>query len=149
VAITTAKTPEPAPEEALATSIPRVKDEAASIATVNASLQGAYFAYDRSELTTAALATLRNDADLLCAVLADFPGLKIVVEGHSDERGSAEYNLGLGDRRAGSAQDVLRQYGVPAAAIDVVSYGKEAPQCTEPNESCWQRNRRAHVSVKR
>jgi len=134
------------PEE----SIPRIrKDEGAAIAAVNASLEDAYFAYDRSELTPAALAVLQKDAALLCAILEDFPVLRVLVEGHCDERGSAEYNLGLGDKRARSAEQILRQYGVPAAAMQVISYGKEAPQCTEPNEACWQRNRRAHLSVKR
>ena len=69
-----------------------------------------------------------------------------MVEGHCDERGSAEYNLGLGDRRAQSAKDFLVQLGVPADKLRTVSYGKERPVCTEGNESCWQRNRRAHFS---
>jgi len=69
-----------------------------------------------------------------------------VVEGHCDERGSAEYNLGLGDRRAQSAKDFLVQLGVPADKLRTISYGKERPVCTEANESCWQRNRRAHFA---
>ena len=129
--------------------LPPVKDEGAAIAAVNTSLEDAYFAYDRSELTPAALATLRKDAELLCAILEDFPALRVLVEGHCDERGSAAYNLGLGDERARGAEQILREYGVPAAAMQAISYGKEAPQCTEANESCWQRNRRAHLAVKR
>jgi peptidoglycan-associated lipoprotein len=70
-----------------------------------------------------------------------------VVEGHCDERGSAEYNLGLGDRRATSAKDFLVQLGVPADKLKTISYGKERPQCTENDESCWQKNRRAHFSA--
>ena len=69
-----------------------------------------------------------------------------MVEGHCDERGSAEYNLGLGDRRASSAKDFLVQLGVPADRLKTISYGKERPQCTESGESCWQKNRRAHFS---
>ena len=65
-----------------------------------------------------------------------------MVEGHCDERGSAEYNLGLGDRRATSAKDFLVQLGVPADKLKTISYGKERPVCTESNEECWQRNRR-------
>jgi peptidoglycan-associated lipoprotein len=69
-----------------------------------------------------------------------------VVEGHCDERGSAEYNLGLGDRRATSAKEFLQQLGVPSDRLKTISYGKERPQCTEQNESCWQKNRRAHFA---
>ena len=69
----------------------------------------------------------------------------VAVEGHSDERGSAEYNLGLGDRRAQSAQEFLIQQGIPANRLRLISYGKERPQCTDANEGCWQKNRRVHL----
>ncbi|HJZ96001.1 MAG TPA: OmpA family protein, partial [Candidatus Solibacter sp.] len=108
----------------------------------------AFFAYDRSELSLEALAALRKDAGLLCAILADFPGVRIVLEGHCDERGSAEYNVALGDRRARRANEVLREFGVPDSAVEIVSYGKEAPQCVEATEECRQKNRRAHLSVR-
>jgi len=68
------------------------------------------------------------------------------VEGHCDERGSAEYNLGLGDRRASSARDFLAAAGYSADKLKTISYGKERPTCTEADESCYQRNRRAHFS---
>jgi peptidoglycan-associated lipoprotein len=68
------------------------------------------------------------------------------VEGHCDERGSAEYNLGLGDRRASSVRDYLVQLGVPADRLHTISYGKERPQCTDADEACYQKNRRAHFS---
>ena len=123
--------------------------ESVRITEVNGALEDAYFAYDRSEISEAAATTLHRDAELLCAILREFPGLKVIVEGHCDERGSAEYNLGLGESRARRAEEVLREYGVPAGAIEVVSYGKEAPQCTEPTEVCWQKNWRAHMAVKR
>jgi peptidoglycan-associated lipoprotein len=79
-------------------------------------------------------------------IFADFPNASINVEGHCDERGSAEYNLGLGDRRASAARDFLASLGVPVDRLKTISYGKERPTCTESNESCWQRNRRAHFS---
>ncbi len=132
----------------VAETLPR-KSEAGALAEINGALEDAYFPYDRSDLTSDALATLHRDAELLCAILADFPGLTVTIEGHCDERGSAEYNLALGDRRATRAQEVLRDYGVPAAAVQIVSYGKEAPQCLQATESCYQKNRRAHFSVKR
>ncbi len=77
----------------------------------------------------------------------DFPSAVINVEGHCDERGSAEYNLGLGDRRSTSAKDFLVQLGVPAAKLRDISYGKERPQCTEADEACYQKNRRVHLSA--
>ena len=70
-----------------------------------------------------------------------------MVEGHCDERGSAEYNLGLGDGRARAAKDFLVQLGVPADRLRPISYGKERPQCTSADEGCWQKNRRAHFST--
>jgi peptidoglycan-associated lipoprotein len=109
-------------------------------------LQDAFFDYDRSDVRPDAIAALRKDADLLLPVLARFPELRLTIEGHCDERGSAEYNLALGDRRARRAAEVLHGFGIPEARWQIVSYGREAPQCTEPVESCWQRNRRAHLS---
>ena len=109
-------------------------------------VQDAYFDYDKSDIRADARDVLTQDAAALKSILSDFPNASIVVEGHCDERGSAEYNLGLGDRRASAAKDFLVQLGVPADRLKTISYGKERPQCTESNESCWQRNRRAHFS---
>ena len=78
--------------------------------------------------------------------LTAFAGQSIVVEGHADERGSAEYNLGLGDRRATASKEFLVQLGVPGDRLKTISYGRERPQCTEQNEQCNQRNRRAHFA---
>ena len=88
-----------------------------------------------------------KDADALKAIFTDFPDATITIEGHCDERGSAEYNLALGDRRATAAKDFLTQLGVPADKLKTISYGKERPQCTDHDESCWQKNRRAHFST--
>jgi peptidoglycan-associated lipoprotein len=109
-------------------------------------VQDAFFDYDKSDIREDARATLTRTADALKAIFNDFPNSIIVVEGHCDERGSAEYNLGLGDRRAQAAKDFLVQLGVPADKLRTISYGKERPVCTEENETCWQRNRRAHFS---
>jgi peptidoglycan-associated lipoprotein len=113
---------------------------------LSSELQDAYFDYDKSDIRSDAQAALTQNATALKSILSDFPNAIIVVEGHCDERGSAEYNLGLGDRRATSAKDFLTQLGVPADRLRTISYGKERPQCTESNESCWQRNRRVHFS---
>jgi len=110
-------------------------------------VQDAFFDYDKSNIRDDARAALTQDADALKRILNDFPSATITVEGHCDERGSAEYNLGLGDRRAAAAKDFLVQLGVPDAKLKTISYGKERPQCTESNEACWQRNRRAHFAT--
>jgi peptidoglycan-associated lipoprotein len=110
-------------------------------------LRDALFDYDSNNIRDDARAALTSDADALKRILADFPNASVNVEGHCDERGSAEYNLGLGDRRSTSARDFLTQLGVPADRLKTISYGKERPVCTESDENCWQRNRRAHFSV--
>jgi peptidoglycan-associated lipoprotein len=110
-------------------------------------LRDALFDYDSNNIRDDARAALTADSDALKRILADFPGASVNVEGHCDERGSAEYNLGLGDRRASAARDFLTQLGIPADRLKTISYGKERPVCTESDESCWQRNRRAHFSA--
>jgi peptidoglycan-associated lipoprotein len=109
-------------------------------------VQDAYFDYDKSDIRSDARDALTRDATAIKAILTDFPNSSIVVEGHCDERGSAEYNLGLGDRRAAAAKEFLVSLGIPGDKLKTISYGKERPQCTEQNESCWQRNRRAHFA---
>jgi peptidoglycan-associated lipoprotein len=110
-------------------------------------VQDAYYDYDKSDIRSDARDALTRDAAALKSILSDFPNASIVMEGHCDERGSAEYNLGLGDRRASSAKEFLEQLGVPAARLRTISYGKERPQCTESNEPCWQKNRRVHFAA--
>lgn len=114
---------------------------------VASDLKDALFDYDAVNIREDARISLMADADALKRILNDFPNATINVEGHCDERGSAEYNLGLGDRRASSAKDLLVQLGIPAARLRTISYGKERPQCTEADESCYQKNRRAHLSA--
>ncbi|MGE5488055.1 MAG: peptidoglycan-associated lipoprotein Pal, partial [bacterium] len=110
-------------------------------------VQDVYFDYDKSDVREDARTTLTRNADALRRIFADMPDAVVVLEGHCDERGSAEYNLGLGDRRASSARDFLVSLGVPSDRLKTISYGKERPQCTESNESCWQLNRRVHFSA--
>jgi peptidoglycan-associated lipoprotein len=126
---------------------PPVKQTVTMDQRLSSDVQDAYFEYDKSDVNATAREVLTRNAAALKSILADFPNASIVVEGHCDERGSAEYNLGLGDRRATSAKEFLVQLGVPADKLRTISYGKERPQCTEGNESCWQRNRRAHFSA--
>lgn len=113
---------------------------------LSSDVQDAFFDYDKSDVRADARDALTRDASALKAILSDFPTAVIMVEGHCDERGSAEYNLGLGDRRATSAKEFLESLGVPADRLKTISYGKERPQCTEADEACYQKNRRAHFS---
>jgi peptidoglycan-associated lipoprotein len=122
--------------------------EAERITAVNGSLQDVFFAYNQFELAPEAEVALRSDAEILRSILHDFPQLRVTVEGHCDERGSAEYNLGLGDRRATRAIAALTQFGLPSGNFAPVSYGKEAPQCVDSTEACWSRNRRAHFVIR-
>jgi peptidoglycan-associated lipoprotein len=108
--------------------------------------QDAFFDYDKSDLRDDARTALSSDAELLKRIFAADPSFSVVIEGHTDERGSAEYNLGLGDRRATTAKDYLVGLGIPEGRIRIISYGKERPACTDPTEDCYQRNRRAHLA---
>ena len=98
--------------------------------------------YDSSEITSSAQMTLDRQAAFLKAK----PSIKIIIGGHCDERGTREYNLALGERRAAAAKDYLVSKGVNSARIKIISYGKERPIATGSNEGSWARNRRA-VSV--
>jgi peptidoglycan-associated lipoprotein len=101
----------------------------------------AFFDLDKSDLRPDARDALTKDAEFL----RSYPDVRISIEGHCDERGSTEYNLGLGERRADAAKNYLVSLGIAANRIDTVSWGKERPFCTEHNETCWQQNRRAHL----
>jgi peptidoglycan-associated lipoprotein len=114
---------------------------------LSGSVVDAYFEYDKSDIRDDARAALTKDADALKAIFSSFPDASVTVEGHCDERGSAEYNLALGDRRATAAKEFLVQLGVPGDKLKTISYGKERPQCTDHDEECWQKNRRAHFST--
>jgi len=81
------------------------------------------------------------------AWLKQYPAVRLMVEGHCDERGTREYNLALGDRRAFSVKEFLVSLGVDAARLQVKSYGKERPICTESDDSCWQQNRRGNSVI--
>ena len=103
-------------------------------------VKDAYFDFDKSDIRPDAQQTLTANAEFLKA----HPGIRFTVEGHCDERGSEEYNLGLGDRRANAVKNFLANLGVSADRIGTISYGKSRPVCTESDEGCWQQNRRGH-----
>ena len=116
-----------------------------SDAAFHQNVQDAFFDYDSYELRPDAQTAVAQAASYLSA----HPAIRVVIGGYCDERGSAEYNLALGENRANSAKTALVSAGVPAARLRVISYGKEKQFCTESTESCWQQNRRAQFSLDR
>jgi peptidoglycan-associated lipoprotein len=126
---------------------PRYPDAAtrARIDELLARISDAYFDYNKSVLREDALKTLQADSTELRNILAQYPDYKLQIEGYCDERGSAEYNLALGDRRAEAAKDYLVQVGIPSGQLSTVSFGKERQVCQEHDEACWQKNRRIHI----
>lgn len=106
-------------------------------------LQPVFFPLDSNEIAGAGQSALQNNAQ----ILKKYPGWQITIEGHCDERGTPEYNLGLGERRAIAARDYLVSLGIPADRVRTVSYGKEFPFDPGHDESAWSKNRRAHFVI--
>jgi peptidoglycan-associated lipoprotein len=104
-----------------------------------------YFDYDKYDVRDDQKSILQGNANFLRA----HAGMKLVIEGHCDERGSEEYNLGLGDRRANAIKEALGALGINGDRIRTLSYGKEHPVCTDSNEDCWQKNRRGQFVLDR
>ena len=100
-----------------------------------------YFEFDRSNVRSEFRPIVEAHAEYLRAN----PSARVILEGHTDERGSREYNLGLGERRGNAVDELLQAGGVPSRQIEVVSYGEERPVCRDSNEDCWQRNRRTEI----
>lgn len=103
-----------------------------------------HFDFDKYVLTPQAMMILDDKA----AYLREHPSVSVLVEGHADERGSNEYNLALGDRRANSAKNYLVKSGVAESRITTISYGEEQPLCRQQHESCWSRNRRGVFNIR-
>ncbi len=108
-------------------------------------VQDAYFDYDKADVRPDARNALSKTAEFL----RSYPQIRVSLEGHCDERGSTEYNLALGDRRAQAAKNFLVSLGVAADRVQTISYGKERPFCAQSNENCWQQNRRGHFVMAR
>lgn len=134
---------EPVPEAKPAPPPPPAgpSEEEQAIATIQQ--EDVYFEFDKSTLTPVAQETLTRKAELL----RKFQNLAVTIEGNCDERGTNEYNLALGDRRAESAKAFLVQLGIEASRMTTISYGEERPVCTEHTEECWAKNRRDHFAV--
>lgn len=125
---------------------PPAESHESSIDVINRDVKDIYFDYDSNAIRDDAQATLTSNAQVLKRVFASDPNILVNVEGNCDERGSAEYNVALGDRRATAAKEFLVQLGVPAERLRTISYGKEKPVCTDATESCYQQNRHDHFA---
>jgi len=144
-----AATPTPARRQEAETRTPSRTPDAATRAQIQDLLnriQDAYFDYDKHTLRPDAETALRSDAQTLAEIIRQYPDFKLTVEGHCDERGSEEYNLALGDARSKQAKEYLAGLGLPNNQLKELSYGKDRPVCTEHDEACWQKNRRAHLT---
>ena len=129
-------------------TIPDVNVEEASLRgkdfqTIDA-LETIHFDYDSAALKGPQLETLKKNADYLKA----HPNIEVLVAGHCDERGTTEYNLALGQKRAKEVRDYYIRLGVAGRSVATISYGKESPTCAESNEECWATNRRAETRVR-
>jgi|SRR6185295_894869 len=155
---TTVPAPAPTPtqpEEVQQPAAPEVNDQAedpllsSDLQVVNDELRrrgfspDIYFDYDESTLTDDNRDKLSRNADLL----KSNPQFAVTIEGHCDERGTNEYNLALGDRRANAVRDYLGSLGVAGDRLRTISFGEERPVCTTSEESCWSQNRRAHMVI--
>jgi len=146
-------TPAPAPSGAGAVAAPTTPAPAAPSApgtppapsefSANAALKDVYFDFDKYDIRPGDAKILDANAGWLKA-----NDTLVLIEGHCDERGTNEYNLALGERRAKATMNYLVSQGIQANRITIISYGEERPVCTEHNESCWQKNRHAHFLVK-
>ena len=127
---------------ATGTTIPALPSPGEFVETKD--LTDIHFDFDKSDIREVDRAVL--DANV--AWLRQNAKVLVLVEGHCDERGTNEYNLALGERRAKATREYLESAGIDAARVTIISYGKERPLCTDSNEACWQKNRRAHFLIK-
>jgi peptidoglycan-associated lipoprotein len=143
-----APTPAPRQTQPVAQNTPSRMPDAVTRARIDELLgriQDAYFDYNRHTLRDDAVKTLNADSKELAQIMSQYPDYKLKVEGYCDERGSAEYNLALGEARAKAAKEYLVSVGVSADQLSTVSYGKEKQVCEEHDEACWAKNRRVHI----
>jgi peptidoglycan-associated lipoprotein len=135
--------PAPAPPPPSPSPAPAAPPRPSEFRAVDA-LRDIFFDFDKYNIRPGDVRVLDANA----AWLKENQNQLVLIEGHADERGTSEYNLALGERRAKAAMGHLVSQGVQASRITIISYGKERPSCTEHNEACWAKNRRAHFLVK-
>jgi peptidoglycan-associated lipoprotein len=139
----TAPSPSMTPSPVAPSTSPSTTPPAPSEFTANANLKDIFFDFDKYDIRPNDAKTLDTNATWLKS-----NDNLVLIEGHCDERGTNEYNLALGERRAKATMNYLVAQGVQASRITIISYGKERPTCTEHSEACWAQNRRAHFLVK-
>jgi peptidoglycan-associated lipoprotein len=125
------------------TSLEALRRGEKPVTPASSPLKEIYFDFDRYDLRAEARATLKANAGWLKAN----PAARVEIEGHADERGTNEYNLALGAKRAQAAKDYLVTLGIATGRLSTISYGEEVPVCKEKTEECWQKNRRARFVV--
>jgi peptidoglycan-associated lipoprotein len=126
-----------------ASSLKQMQEGKSSATPASSPLKDVFYEFDRYDLSADARATLRANADWL----KSNPSAKVEIEGHCDERGTNEYNLALGAKRAQAAREFLSSLGIPAERLSTISYGEEIPVCQEHSEDCWRKNRRARLVI--
>lgn len=126
--------------EKITTTKAQPSDGDASFEEIKSSLKDIYFDFDRYDINDASKPVIKQVA----AALSKTSGIKVIIEGHCDERGTNEYNLSLGEKRAFAMKEYLLSLGISSSRIQTVSYGEEKPACNESTEECWAKNRRAH-----
>lgn len=124
-------------------SLKQLQEGKPPITPASSPLKDVYFDYDRYDLSADARTILRANADWL----KKNPDVRVEIEGHCDERGTSEYNLALGAKRAQSTREYLTTLGIAPARLSTISYGEEIPVCREQDENCWRQNRRARFVV--
>jgi len=144
MAPTPAPPPAPAPAPAATAPAAPASRPAPRDFAENPNVKDVFFDFDKYDIRPGDAKALDSSAGWL----KQNRGELVLVEGHCDERGTPEYNLALGERRAKAAMNYLVAQGVEANRITIISYGKERPQCTEKSEACWEKNRRAHFLTK-
>ena len=150
------ETPPPATTQEVVQTPPAVTEDETEDPLMSADLQvvndelrrrgfspDVFFEYDEISLSEETRERLARNADLLKAQTQ----FQVTIEGHADERGTNEYNLALGDKRANAVRDYLSSLGVDGGRLRIITYGEERPVCTESSESCWSQNRRAHMII--
>jgi len=126
--------------EKITTTKAQPSDADAAFEEVKSSLKDIYFEFDKYDINDASKPVIKQVA----AALSKTSGIKVIIEGHCDERGTNEYNLSLGEKRAFAVKEYLLSLGISSSRIQTVSYGEEKPACNESTEECWAKNRRAH-----
>jgi peptidoglycan-associated lipoprotein len=140
------KTPEKVTDQKIASgkeSVESQEKEAGAVEEKEGIFKDIHFDFDKYDIKNED----KSELKAIASWMAKNAGAKLSVEGHCDERGTNEYNLALGDRRAKAVKDYLASLGVPSSKIEPISYGEEKPLCTEHTEECWVKNRRAHFVV--